>query len=305
LAGLSIQFHLFSNIEEGSNFLNCLIFKIMKQYFSIAFLIMVVSISVFFVYSCSRVPLTGRQQLTWIPSQELLNLSFQSYQQMMGQAQLSNNQQQAQLVREVGTNIGRAVEEYMRSIDMADALEGYQWEFNLLAGDEVNAWAMPGGKVAFYEGIMPICRDENGVAVVMGHEIAHAIAEHGNERLTHGLIQQGLGTALSIALRNEPQQTQQLLLAVYGAGSTVFGILPYSRLHESEADQLGLIFMAMAGYDPREAPEFWSRMAAASGGGQPPKFLSTHPPHGERIENLNSRMPEAMQYYREYGRGRR
>jgi predicted Zn-dependent protease len=277
----------------------------MKQYISIGFIVTVVTMLAFFVYNCSRVPLTGRQQLTWIPSQELLNLSFQSYQQMMGEAQLSNNQQQAQMVREVGNNISRAVEEYMRSIDMADALEGYQWEFNLLAGNEVNAWAMPGGKVAFYEGIMPICRDENGVAVVMGHEIAHAIAEHGNERLTHGLIQQGLGTALSVALRNEPQQTQQLLLAVYGVGSTLFGVLPYSRLHESEADQLGLIFMAMAGYDPREAPDFWSRMAAASQGGQPPKFLSTHPPHGERIENLNALMPEALQYYREYGRGRR
>jgi predicted Zn-dependent protease len=277
----------------------------MKQYISIGFIVTVVTMLAFFVYNCSRVPLTGRQQLTWIPSQELLNLSFQSYQQMMGEAQLSNNQQQAQMVREVGNNISRAVEEYMRSIDMADALEGYQWEFNLLAGNEVNAWAMPGGKVAFYEGIMPICRDENGVAVVMGHEIAHAIAEHGNERLTHGLIQQGLGTALSVALRNEPQQTQQLLLAVYGVGSTLFGVLPYSRLHESEADQLGLVFMAMAGYDPREAPDFWSRMAAASQGGQPPKFLSTHPPHGERIENLNALMPEALQYYREYGRGRR
>jgi predicted Zn-dependent protease len=235
----------------------------------------------------------------------LLNLSTQSYQQMIGQSQLSTNREQTQMVKEVGNNIRRAVEEYMRSIDMADALDSYEWEFNLLAEDQINAWAMPGGKVAFYEGIMPICRDENGVAVVMGHEVAHAIAEHGNERLTHGLIQQGLGTALSVALRNEPQQTQQLVLAAYGVGTTVFGVLPYSRLHESEADHLGLIFMAMAGYDPREAPDFWNRMAAASEGGQPPKFLSTHPPHGERIKNLNALLPEALQYYREYGRGRR
>jgi predicted Zn-dependent protease len=277
-------------------------YKHMKRQFFIYSYTTIAFILVFFVYNCSRVPVTGRQQLTWIPSQDLLQLSFQSYQQMMQETPPSNNQQQAQMVRQVGNNIRMAVEEYMRSNDMANALDGYEWEFTLLQGDVINAWAMPGGKVAFYEGIMPICRDENGVAVVMGHEVAHAIAEHGNERLTHGLIQQGLGTALSVAIRNEPQATQQLALAAYGVGSTVFGVLPYSRLHESEADHLGLIFMAIAGYDPREAPEFWSRMAAASEGGEPPRFLSTHPPHGERIENLNALLPEAMEYYRNSGR---
>lgn len=247
---------------------------------------------------CSKVPITGRNQLAWIPSQELLQTSFQSYNQVMQESELSDNEEDARMVRMVGQNIRKAVEEYMASHDMSEALEGYQWEFNLLEDDVVNAWAMPGGKVAFYEGIMPVCRNENGVAVVMGHEVAHAIAEHGNERLTHGLIQQGLGTALTVALRNEPEQTQQLALAAYGLGTTVFGILPYSRLHESEADRLGMIFMAMAGYDPREAPELWKRMAAQSQGGQPPQFLSTHPSHETRIKDLNKWLPNAMKYYR-------
>ncbi len=259
---------------------------------------------ILFVFSCSKVPLTGRQQITWIPSSELLQLSFQSYSQVMGESRLSDNREQTRMVKSVGENIKVAVEEYMKSINMGNALNNYEWEFNLLADDVINAWAMPGGKVAFYEGIMPICRDENGVAVVMGHEIAHAIAEHGNERLTHGLIQQGLGTALNVALRNEPQQTQQLAMAAYGVGSTVFGVLPFSRLHESEADQLGLIFMAMAGYDPQEAPAFWTRMSEASEGGQPPKFLSTHPPHEERISKLNEWMADAMEYY-DQNRGRK
>ncbi|MGK7394086.1 MAG: M48 family metallopeptidase [Candidatus Cyclobacteriaceae bacterium M3_2C_046] len=252
----------------------------------------------FFLFSCSSVPITGRKQIAWIPSDQMLQLSFQSYQEVLNKSELSDERQNAQMVKSVGSRIKNAVQEYLSQNGMSEALEGYRWEFHLLEDDAVNAWAMPGGKVAFYEGIMPICQDEAGVAVVMGHEVAHAIAEHGNERMTQGLIQQGLGTALAVALRNEPQTTQQIAMAAYGAGSTVLGVLPYSRLHESEADQLGLIFMAMAGYDPREAPDFWQRMAAKSGGGAPPEFLSTHPSHETRINNLNDWMPEALKYYR-------
>lgn len=247
--------------------------------------------------ACTKVPVTGRKQVAWIPSNQMHELSFQSYSQTLKESKLSTKTRETQMVKNVGQKIKRAVEEYMASINQSELLEGYEWEFNLLAEDIVNAWAMPGGKVAFYEGIIPVCRDETGIAVVMGHEIAHAIAEHGNERLTHGLIQQGLGTGLAIALQDQPETTRQLALSAFGVGSTVLGMLPYSRLHESEADHMGLIFMAMAGYNPREAPKFWERMSSASQGGQPPEFLSTHPSHDTRIKNLNKWMPEALAHY--------
>jgi predicted Zn-dependent protease len=271
---------------------NKITITLMKKSLFIIFLFLV-------IYGCSQVPVTGRKQMAWVPSGQLFELSFQNYSQTLKETPLSKNAAQTKMLKDVGRNIQKAVEEYMSSIGKSKALEGYVWEFNLLEGDIVNAWAMPGGKVAFYEGIMPICRDETGIAVVMGHEIAHAVADHGNERLTHGLIQQGLGTALMVAMQNEPQVTQQLAMSAFGVGSTVFGILPYSRLHESEADHLGLIFMAMAGYDPQAAPEFWKRMAASSSGGaKPPEFLSTHPADETRIANLNKWMPEAMKYYK-------
>lgn len=156
---------------------------------------------------------------------------------------------------------------------------------------------MPGGKVAFYEGIMPICQNEAGVAVVMGHEISHAIAQHGSERMSQQLAQQGLGMALQVYAAQKPEQTQQMIMTAYGLGSQVGFLLPYSRLHESEADELGLYFMAMAGYDPREAPKFWERMDAQSGSSSTSEFFSTHPSHGKRISNLNKWMDKAMEYY--------
>lgn len=258
--------------------------------------ILIVFLVFLMIFGCTQVPLTGRKQAAWIPSDQLYELSFQSYSLTLKETPLSKNASQTQMVKNVGKNIQRAVEEYMASI--GQPLQGYNWEFNLLQGDIVNAWAMPGGKVAFYEGIMPICIDETGIAIVMGHEVAHAVADHGNERMTHGLIQQGLGSALQVAMQNEPQTTQQLALSAFGVGSTIFGILPYSRLHESEADHLGLIFMAMAGYDPKAAPNFWQRMASLNKGGQPPEFLSTHPSDETRIANLNKWMPEALKYYK-------
>lgn len=250
------------------------------------------------VDSCSTVPLTGRRQLSLVPSSEIHSMSFQQYNEVISESKLSNNQQWTNMVNTVGRDISQAVEAYMREIGEEDRIEGFRWEFNLLAEDIVNAWAMPGGKVAFYEGIMPIARNETGVAVVMGHEIAHAIARHGAERMSIGLAQQGLGTTLSLALQNQPQATQQLAMAAFGLGSQVGVQLPYSREHESEADRLGLIFMAKAGYDPREAPRFWQRMQQKEGGGaQPPEFLSTHPHPDTRIRKLNKYMSEALPHY--------
>lgn len=251
------------------------------------------------VISCTKVPITGRRQFAPIPASQMNSLSFESYRQVMKESKMSTDQQKVNMVRNTGNRIKDAVEKYMKDHGMESQLKGFDWEFNLLEDPTVNAWAMPGGKVAFYTGILPICKDEAGVAVVMGHEVAHAIAQHGNERMTQGLMQQLGGVGLAVALRDQPQQTQALALAAFGVGSTVFGTLPFGRKQESEADHLGLIFMAMAGYDPREAPKFWERMHAASKGGQqPPEFLSTHPSHERRIKDLNKWMPEAMKYYK-------
>lgn len=252
----------------------------------------------FFVGSCKTVPLTGRKQLSLIPSSQVQGLAVTEYSNVLNQAQLSDNATWTKYVKNSGLQIKEAAERYLRENDLSDLIEGYSWEFNLIKDDNtINAWCMPGGKVAFYTGIMPICADETGTAVVMGHEVAHAIARHGNERMSQGLATQLGGVALSVAIADQPQQTQQLYMAAYGLGAQYGVILPYSRTHESEADRIGLIFMAMAGYDPREAPKFWERMAAQSGGAAPPEFMSTHPSNQTRIKNLNKWMDEALQYY--------
>ncbi|NWF51278.1 MAG: M48 family metallopeptidase [Ignavibacteriaceae bacterium] len=250
-----------------------------------------------FFYHCSTVPITGRSQLNLIPDSEINAMSFQQYDEFIKQNKLSGNKNDLEMVKRVGKNIQTAVETYFAQNNLSKELEGYQWEFNVVESDEVNAWCMPGGKVVVYTGILPLTKDETGLAVVMGHEIAHAIAQHGNERMSQGLLQQLGGVALSVALQNEPQQTQELFLTAYGIGTTLGVILPYSRTHESEADRLGLIFMAMAGYDPNVAVEFWQRMAA-QGGAKPPEFLSTHPSDETRIADIKNELPEALKYYK-------
>ena len=253
-------------------------------------------ITIFVLQSCSTVPLTGRSQLNLIPNSEMLSMSFQQYDQFLKENKLSTNQTEVNLVKNTGVKIEHAVEKYMQDNNLSDRLKGYNWEFNLVESNEVNAWCMPGGKVVVYTGILPVTQDEAGLAVVMGHEIAHAIAEHGNERMSDALIQQLGGVALSVALKDEPETTRNLYLAAYGVGTTVGLMLPFSRTQESEADHLGLIFMAMAGYNPHSAIDFWQRMAA-KGGGSPPEFLSTHPSYDTRIENIKNWTPEAMKYY--------
>lgn len=246
--------------------------------------------------ACSTVPLTNRSQINIIPDSEMQAMSYQQYGEFLNENKLSKNQSQTQMVKRTGKNIQSAVTQYLADNNYAQLLEGYEWEFNLVDNDLVNAWCMPGGKVVVYTGILPVTKNETGLAVVMGHEIAHAIAEHGNERMSQELIRQAGGVALSVALKDNPEQTRAYWMAAYGLGAEVGVMLPFSRLHESEADHLGLIFMAMAGYDPQEAPKFWERMAK-QGGQKPPEFLSTHPSDETRIDNLNSWMPEAMKYY--------
>jgi len=247
--------------------------------------------------SCSRVPITGRQQLNLLPSSQMLSMSFQQYDDFLETNKISKDATQTAMVKRVGSKIQRAVEDYFALKGMAQELKGYSWEFNLIDNKEANAWCMPGGKVVFYTGILPITKDETGMAVVMGHEVAHAIAEHGNERMSQGMLTQLGGMALAVAIQEKPEQTQALWMTAFGVGSQVGVMLPFSRLHESEADRLGLIFMAMAGYNPQQAVSFWQRMAEMKGGQAPPEFISTHPSDATRIEQIKKWLPEAMTYY--------
>jgi predicted Zn-dependent protease len=250
------------------------------------------------VIACSTVPVTGRRQLNIIPSSEINALSFQQYSDFIKQNKLSANVEQSTLVKNVGQNIQHSVEQYFADRQMSSSLKDYRWEFNLVEDSTVNAWCMPGGKVVVYTGILPITNDATGLAVVMGHEIAHAVANHGNERMSQGLLETMGGMALAKALENKPEQTRNLFMTAYGVGAQVGVLLPYSRLQESEADHLGLIFMAMAGYDPRLAVDFWQRMSNHFKGSAPPEFLSTHPSDETRIKKIQELVPEAMQYYK-------
>jgi predicted Zn-dependent protease len=251
-----------------------------------------------FLSACSTVPITGRSQLNLIPGPSMLSMSLQQYDQFLKEHKVSTNREQTATVKRVGANVQHAVERYFAASGLSQHLSDYKWEFNLVEDPQVNAWCMPGGKVVVYTGILPVTASDAGLAVVMGHEIAHAIAEHGNERMSQGLLAQMGGVALSTALSTRSAETQQLWMSVYGVGAQYGAILPYGRMQESEADHLGLIFMAMAGYDPNEAVTFWERMSAQKGGQAPPEFLSTHPSDTTRIENIRRLIPEAMQQYK-------
>lgn len=252
----------------------------------------------FVLWGCTTVAVTGRKQLLLVSSQEVMALSAQEYGKVLQESKLSTNRNQSDMIKRVGVRIQKAVETYMANSGRSDALSGFNWEFNLIQNDTtVNAWCMPGGKVAFYTAIMPICRDETGVAVVMGHEVAHAIANHGAERMSDQLLAQVGLEAVGTALGQNPTLSKELLFQAIGAG-TQLGLLKFSRTHESEADHMGLVFMAMAGYDPKQAPEFWKRMSAGSNGQKPPEFLSTHPSDETRIAQLQNWMPEALKYYK-------
>ena len=250
------------------------------------------------VAACASVPITGRRQLSLVPESTVNQMAAQQYSEFIASNKLSGDVAATAMVKRVGRKIQSGVEQYFAERGQSSRLRDYKWEFNLVEDSLVNAWCMPGGKVVVYTGLLPITRNENGLAVVMGHEIAHAIAQHGEERMSQGLLTQFGGIALSAALSEKPEQTQTLFMTAYGLGATLGVLLPYSRLHESEADRIGLIFMAMAGYDPNGAVEFWERMAAEKGGGAPPEFLSTHPSDQTRIDNIKSLIPEAMKYYK-------
>ncbi|MEX2596725.1 MAG: M48 family metallopeptidase [Salibacteraceae bacterium] len=252
---------------------------------------------VIFLLGCSKVPVSGRKQLNLLPESELMTMSLTEYQSFLKQNKtVASGNANAHMVKTVGQKIAVAAESYLKKHAQLGRVKDFNWEFNLVDDPTVNAWCMPGGKVVFYTGILPITKDENGLAVVMGHEIAHAIARHGNERMSQGLLLQAGGIGLQLAMHDKPALTQNLLLQSYGVSSQL-GTLKFSRMHESEADRMGLIFMAMAGYNPEASIPFWQRMSEA-GGQKPPEFLSTHPHDDTRISDLKQWMPEALKYYK-------
>lgn len=253
--------------------------------------------SFFLFQSCSKVPITGRRQTNLLPESDLMAMALTNYNEVLSESKVLTTGANAESVKKVGERISKAVTTYMNANGFSKRIANYNWEFKVIEDPTINAWCMPGGKVAFYTGILPLCKDEAGIAVVMGHEIAHAIARHGNERISQGLFLQMGGVALDVATTNKPQETRQLFQLAYGVGANLGVMLPYSRKHESEADRMGLVFMAMAGYDPNNAPEFWERMSKA-GGNKPPMLLSTHPSDEKRIADLKKDMPEALKYYK-------
>jgi predicted Zn-dependent protease len=265
----------------------------MKKSIYIATLILIVVL-----ISCHKNKVTGSRSLTLIPEKELMGMSYQQYDQFLKQhPPLADSDPRTQMVKRCGSRVQKSVEEYYASKGLSKDLEGFNWEFNLIDENTVNAWCMPGGKVAVYTGLLPVTGDEQSLAVVMGHEVAHAIGRHGNQRMSQGLLVQLGGAALSIALAQKPALTQELFNQAYGV-STTLGVLAYSRKHETEADKMGLIFAAMAGYNPEAAIDFWRRMSESSKGQKPPEFMSTHPSDERRINDLKSFMPEAKKHYK-------
>lgn len=266
----------------------------MKRNITYILLFLVLSVVVF--TSCQKVPITGRKQVHLLPNSTVRQMAFESYATFIKEnPPLPAANTNVVEVQQIGNGIKNAVETYLKNNGLSKRLNGYSWEFNVVQSPEVNAFCIPGGKVVVYSGILPVTKDDAGLAVVMGHEIAHAIADHGNERLSQQLAVQLGGVSLAVALQKQPELTQQVANTAFGIGSTL-GILAYSRQHELEADKLGLIFMAMAGYDPERAITFWQDMSK-SGSGAPPEFLSTHPSDARRIKQLTEFLPEAKKYY--------
>lgn len=270
---------------------------------------MIRSITIFFVaiataISCSKNPITGRSQFKLVPEQQLQSMATQQYRQFLSQNRTvsPSADRDAEMVRRVGQRLAAAVTSYYRQQGLSNTLEGFDWEFNLVNDKAANAWVMPGGKCVVYTGLLPITQNEAALANVIGHEISHAIFQHGNERMSQGLTAQGLGAGLSVALANKPAATQNLFLQAFGVGTQVGVLLPFSRKHELEADRYGMRWAAMAGYNPREAIALWERMEKASNGQRPPEFMSTHPSEGKRIEQLQRYLGEALKYYKPRGK---
>jgi predicted Zn-dependent protease len=251
--------------------------NLMKKWMSKFFLVLL-------MVSCVKVPISGRRQMNWHSEQELIQMSKQQYDAFLAFSEVINYGSQLEMVKRVGGRIADAAEVFLTKTKASGRLQGFNWEFNLVRNDQLNAWCMPGGKICFYTGILSVTQDETGLAVVMGHEIAHAIARHGNERMSKsGLVNVG-AQVLDVATNQQSESARTLLLNAYGVGTTVGYVLPFSRMHESEADMMGLVFMQLAGYEASEAINFWKRMGEKGTNG--PAFLSTHPTDESRVRKI-------------------
>lgn len=258
----------------------------------------IIAVTVLMV-ACAQNPFTGKKTLALVPNSQILPMAFQQYDEFLSENKVVKGTSDARMITNVGQKISSAAERYLTANGYAGYLKDYSWEYNLVQDDAVNAWCMPGGKIVFYTGILPITQNEAGVAAVMGHEVAHALANHGQQRMSAGQLQQLGAVAGNIALSSDPKN-QSIFNQAYGIGSQVGIMLPFSRSHETEADQIGLTLMAIAGYDPIVAAQLWERMKQQAGGA-PPEFLSTHPSSDTRIRNITSWAPGAKAEARKYG----
>ena len=263
-------------------------------------LILILAIIAGTIYACTTVRVTGRKQFNMVPNSQIFPASFAQYRQFLQEHPVSKNTAQQERIRRIGRRLVKATEMYYKSKGWEKDLQGYQWEFNLVADSVMNAFCMPGGKVVYFEGLLKVTTTDGEIAAVMGHEIAHALANHGAERMSQ-MYAQNIGAILTLlATANAPKEEQQKWLAIYGYGSTLGVILPYSRKHEAEADKIGQILMAIAGYDPYSAARVWEKMGKMAGP-EPPEFLSTHPSHERRLNNLREWAPEAIRIAKSFG----
>ena len=250
---------------------------------------------------CATNPLTGKSTLALVDNSSIFPSAFQQYDAFLKENKVITGTANAKLVENVGINIKQAAEKWLNAIGKPEYLKDYQWEYKLVEDTAVNAWCMPGGKIVVYSGILPVTKDEAGLATVMGHEVAHALLNHGQQRMSAGMLQQAGAIGVGVATGNKSEETQQIAMTAYGATTQLGGMLPFSRSHESEADKIGLILMAIAGYNPDASVPFWKRMGEASGGQEPAEFMSTHPSHNTRVSNLTKWIPEAKAEAAKYG----
>jgi predicted Zn-dependent protease len=261
--------------------------------------IIVILVVFFGVEACKTNPFTGAKTLNFYPNSQIFPMAFAQYDQFLEENKVVDDNAEARMITEVGQRISSAAERWLTANGYPGYLKDYRWEYNLVQDNTVNAWCMPGGKIVFYTGILPICQGETGVAVVMGHEVAHALADHGAQRMSAGTLQQIGAVAGNVAIQ-DPEK-RNMFNQAYGIGSSVGVMLPFSRSHETEADRIGLQIMAIAGYNPDEAAELWKRMRDKAGGQSPPEFLSTHPSNETRIQNLTEWAPLAREEARKFG----
>ncbi|MEM6718142.1 MAG: M48 family metallopeptidase [Bacteroidota bacterium] len=260
----------------------------------------VIALSVFiFILSCATNPFTGKKTMAFVSNAQLFPTAFAQYDQFLTENKVVKGTSQAAMIQRVGERIAVAAERWLDANGNQGYLKDYQWEYNLVDDPAVNAWCMPGGKIVFYTGILPVAENETAIAAIMGHEVAHALANHGQQRMSAAYLQQGLAVAGNLAIKDD--KSRQAFNQYYGVGSNVLGMLPFSRKHENEADKIGIYLMAIAGYNPDEAAELWKRMGAKSAGKAPPEFLSTHPSSETRVQNLLAEAQRAKEEARKFG----